>query len=273
MLFDTTLKYARKADAADSLGHLRRHFYFPGHGNKNSVYLCGNSLGLLSKNARKAIARELKDWGALAVGGYVHAKNPWLFYHNYFKQSLAAIVGCRVDEVTVMNSLTVNLHLLMVSFYRPTGQRYKIVMEAGAFPSDQYAVETQTALHGYPPESIIEVQPRAGEKLLRTEDIVQTIRDHADTLALVLFGGINYYTGQLYDMKTITEAAHDAGAIAGFDLAHVAGNVPVHLHDWNVDFAVWCSYKYLNGGPGAVGGAYIHEKYANDTPPWRLVGK
>lgn len=272
MLFDTTLKYARKADAADSLRRLRRHFYFPSQSDKSTVYLCGNSLGLLSKNAQKAIARELKDWSALAVGGYIHAKNPWLFYHNNFKQSLADIVGCSESEVTVMNSLTVNLHLLMVSFYRPTAQRYKIIMEAGAFPSDQYAVETQTVLHGYPPESIIEVQPRAGEKLLRTEDIVQTIRNNADSLALVLFSGINYYTGQLYNMKTITEAAHDAGAIAGFDLAHVAGNVPVHLHDWNVDFAVWCSYKYLNGGPGAVGGAYIHEKYANDIHYRRLGG-
>jgi kynureninase len=174
-------------------------------------------------------------------------------------------MGCQEEEVTVMNALTVNLHLLMFSFYKPSAGRYKIMMEAGAFPSDQYAMETQVKLHGHQPEdAIIEISPREGEYTLRTEDILEAIHQHKDSLALTMFGGINYYTGQLYDLKAITSAAHKAGAIAGFDLAHVAGNVPMELHEWDVDFAAWCSYKYLNGGPGAVGGIYIHERFAND---------
>jgi kynureninase len=222
---------------------------------------------------RTAVERELKDWKNLGVGGYMHAKTPWLFYQHNFRKPLAKIVGCKKDEVTAMNTLTVNLHFLLLSFYKPTGQRYKIMMEAGAFPSDQYAVETQVKFYGYDPaDAIIEVSPREGEKTLRTEDILMAIDDHRDSLAVVLFGGINYYTGQLFDIKAITEATHHAGAIAGFDLAHVAGNVPIQLHKWNVDFAAWCSYKYLNAGPGAVGGIYIHEKYAKDTGYRRLGG-
>jgi kynureninase len=273
MPFKNTPDYARKADARDPLRKFRKQFHFPGNGDHKAVYLCGNSLGLQARNVKKAVTRELEDWKTLAVGGYLHARNPWLYYQHYFKRSLSAVVGCNEEEVTVMNTLTVNLHLLMVSFYKPVPQRYKVIMEAGAFPSDQYAVQTQVALHGFPPdESIIEIAPRAGEKLLRTEDIVQVIRNNSAQVALVLFGGINYYTGQLYDIKAITEAAHEAGAIAGFDLAHVAGNVPVYLHEWNVDFAAWCSYKYLNGGPGSAGGVYIHEKWAQNTFYPRLGG-
>ncbi|MEJ7736570.1 MAG: kynureninase [Chitinophagaceae bacterium] len=273
MSFEASLTHARKLDRNDPLRKYRKLFYFPRYNNAKVIYLCGNSLGLLSKNVQPAIDRELNDWKQLAISGYVNAKNPWLYYQHLFSLPLSKIVGCSADEVTVMNTLTVNLHLLMLSFYRPTPQRNKIMMEAGAFPSDQYAVETQVKFHGYPPgETIIEIAPRAGEKLIRTEDIIQAIEQHKDSLALVMFGGINYYSGQLFDIESISGAARRAGAFAGFDLAHVAGNVPMYLHEWNVDFAAWCSYKYLNGGPGAVGGIYIHEKYGQDPEFRRLAG-
>jgi len=209
----------------------------------------------------------------LAIAGFSKAKNPWLYYQEYLKPSLARIVGAKENEVTVMNTLTVNLHLLLLSFYQPTQQRYKIMMEAGAFPSDQYAVETLVKHFGlHPDECIVEIGPRENEKIIREEDIINAIQQHGETLAVVMFGGINYYTGQLFNMQAITEAAHSVGAVAGFDLAHVAGNVPVQLHDWNVDFACWCHYKYLNGGPGCVGGLYVHEKYATDMQTPRLGG-
>lgn len=273
MSFEATIEYARKLDEKDPLERYRKRFYFPRHKGKKAIYFCGNSLGLQPKHVGKAIKQELKDWKNLAVGGYFHARNPWLFYQDYCKKPLANMMGCRLDEVTVMNTLTVNLHLLMMSFYRPSGKRNKIIMEAGAFPSDQYAVETQVGFYDLiPDDTIIEIAPREGEKTLRTEDITKAINDNSDTVTLVLLGGINYYTGQLYDIKTITEAAHRIGAKAGFDLAHVAGNVPMSLHKWEVDFAVWCSYKYLNGGPGAVGGIYIHQQYANDLSYPRFGG-
>ena len=273
MLFEDNLEFAKKSDKNDLLKKFRRKFYFPEYKKKKAVYLCGNSLGLLSKNVKDAIDDELNDWKKLAINGYQHAKNPWLYYQHYFKKSLSLMVGCKEDEVTVMNTLTVNLHLLLFSFYRPDNQRYKILMEAGAFPSDQYAAETQVRFHGYEPaDAIIEIVPREGEKILRNEDILQAIENNKDSIALVLFGGINYYTGQLFNMQSITQAAHAIGAYAGFDLAHVAGNVPLLLHEWNVDFAAWCSYKYLNGGPGAVGGVYIHEKFGNDLQFPRLAG-
>ena len=273
MQLEASIKFAKKLDEKDPLRKFRKQFYFPKHKGKKAIYCCGNSLGLQPKTVEKSIKQELKDWKNLAVGGYYAAKNPWLFYQDNFKRALAKMMGCRKEEVTVMNALTVNLHLLLLSFYRPSGQRFKIIMEAGAFPSDQYAVETQVKFYGYDPATaIIEVAPRAGEKLLRTEDIIKTIEDSKETVALVLLGGINYYTGQLYDIKSITNAAHQAGAIAGFDLAHVAGNVPMDLGKWKVDFAVWCSYKYLNGGPGAVAGIYINRKYATDIAYPRLAG-
>ncbi len=209
----------------------------------------------------------------MAIGGFLKAKNPWMYYQEYFKSSLAKIVGCKEDEVTVMNSLTVNLHLLMLTFYKPTKQRFKVIMEAAAFPSDQYAVETQVKHYGFDPkEAIIEIAPRSGEKLIADDDILAAIEMHGESIALIMIGGINYYTGQLFNMPAITKAAHKVGVIVGFDLAHAAGNVTLHLHDWNVDFAVWCSYKYLNGGPGAVGGVYVHEKYATDVTTPRLAG-
>jgi kynureninase len=279
--FEPTLLFARQKDREDELQSFRSRFFIPAipdlpdssTPSRDSIYFCGNSLGLQPRHAADLIRQELEDWQQLAIGGYLHAKNPWLTYGQPLRQPLARMLGCLESEVTVMNALTVNLHLLLLSFYRPHSSRYKILMEAGAFPSDQYAVETQTRWHGHDPnDAIIELHPREGEKTLREEDILQAIDQHKDQLALVLFGGINYYTGQLFDMAAITAAAHRANALAGFDLAHVTGNVPLQLHDWAVDFAVWCSYKYLNGGPGAVGGAYLHERHAGNKDMIRLGG-
>ncbi len=265
--------YARSMDAADPLARFKEQFYFPQHQGKDGIYFCGNSLGLQTKSTPAAIQQELEDWQTMAVEGYFRARDPWLYYQYNFCKPLSAIMGCREEEVTVMNTLTVNLHLALQSFYRPDKQRFRIIMEAGAFPSDQYALETVVKLHGLnPDDAIIEIHPRSGEKLLETATILETIHHYRDSLALVLMGGINYYTGQFYDMPAITAAAHEAGAYAGWDLAHVAGNIPVKLHDWNVDFAVWCSYKYLNGGPGAVGGFYVHERFGNDAAVPRLAG-
>ncbi|MBN8850898.1 MAG: kynureninase [Sphingobacteriales bacterium 50-39] len=281
--FDTTQRCAQLFDREDKLQSFRSRFYFPLRAGADipsaisprqmAIYFCGNSLGLQPRGTEDVIRQELKDWQDLAVGGYMHAKDPWLTCQEPLRAPLARIVGALEDEVTVMNALTVNLHILLHSFYHPGPDRYKIIMEAGAFPSDQYAIETQVKWHGYDPtDAIIEVRPREGEKLIREEDILTAIDQHRDSLALVLFGGINYYTGQLFDIAAITAAAHAAGAFAGFDLAHVIGNVPIRLHDWDTDFAVWCSYKYLNGGPGAVGGAYVHERYARNRDHIRLGG-
>ena len=272
-LFTTSLDYALQADAADELAPFKKQFHFPKHKDKEVIYFCGNSLGLLPLRTEAAIETELTTWKEVAIGGYFRGANPWLYYQDYLKPSLAKIVGCKEEEVTVMNTLTVNLHLLMLSFYHPTKERFKIMMEAGAFPSDQYAIETLVNHFGFDPATaIIEITPKAGEKILHTEDIIKAIETHGDSLAVVMFGGINYYTGQFFDMKRITEAAHKVKAIAGFDLAHVVGNIPLQLHDWHVDFAVWCSYKYLNGGPGAVGGVYVHEYFGNDVRTPRLGG-
>ncbi len=272
-MFNATLSFAQQKDAQDELRKFSNEFYFPQHNNRNAIYFCGNSLGLQPKNVASAIQQELKDWQNLGVGGYLHAKNPWLYYQHNFSQPLAGIVGSKEKEVTVMNTLTVNLHLILLSFYHPTKNRFKIMMEAGAFPSDQYAIETQVRFYGLDPdEAIIEITPRDGEKLIGDEDILAAIEKNKESLALILFGGINYYSGQVFDMKEITGAAHRAGAIAGFDLAHAVGNIPLQLHDWDIDFAVWCSYKYLNGGPGAVGGAYVHERYTQNKDHIRLAG-
>jgi kynureninase len=261
MNFQNTLSFAKELDSKDPLKHFRGMFYIPLMFGKECIYFTGNSLGLQAKRTQDYVVDELEDWASLGVEGHLHARNPWLPYHE------------RENEVVVMNSLSVNLHLLMVSFYRPTKQRYKIICEAKAFPSDQYAFETQAKYHGFDPaEAVIEVTPGEGEYTLRTEDIISTIKEHGDSVAVVLFGGVNYYTGQFFGIKTITEAAHSVGAYAGFDLAHAAGNVELHLHDWKVDFACWCSYKYLNSGPGAVAGVYIHEKHAADKTLPRFAG-
>ncbi|MDD2793029.1 MAG: kynureninase [Sediminibacterium sp.] len=271
--FETGIDYARNADSADPLKNFKEWFYFPQHKGGNAIYFCGNSLGLQPIHVEKAIQTELDTWREKAVGGYFGGTNPWLFYQDYVGSSLASLVGASPEEVTVMNGLTVNLHLMLLSFYRPTESRYKIIMEAGAFPSDQYAIETMARHFGRKPEDVIvEVTPRTGEKTLHTEDILNTIDQHRNELALVLFGGINYYTGQFFDLAAITQKAHEAGAFAGFDLAHVIGNIPLRLNCWNVDFAVWCSYKYLNAGPGAVGGVFVHAKHAENPETPRLGG-
>jgi kynureninase len=273
MEFQNKLEFARQLDEKDELKTFRNKFYIPIVNGKECIYFTGNSLGLQPKTTQDYVVNELEDWANFGVEGHFHARRPWMPYHEIFPKQLSKIVGCRENEVVVMNSLTVNLHLLMVSFYRPTKERYKIICEAKAFPSDQYALETQVRFHGFDPEeAIVEVRPREGEHTIRLEDVVSTIKLHSQSIALVLFGGVNYYTGQLFDIKRITEAAHSIGAYVGFDLAHAAGNVALKLHDWNVDFACWCSYKYLNSGPGGVAGAYIHEKHAADTSMPRFAG-
>ena len=273
MDFQNNLDFAKRLDDKDPLKHFREMFYIPIMYGKECIYFTGNSLGLQPKRTQDYVVDELEDWASLGVEGHFHARNPWMPYHEIFPRQLSKIVGCKETEVVVMNQLTVNLHLLMVTFYRPTKQRYKIICEAKAFPSDQYAFETQAKYHGFnPTDAVIEVSPREGEYTLRTEDIVSIIKQHGDSVAVVLFGGVNYYTGQLFDMNTITDAAHAVGAYAGFDLAHAAGNVKLHLHDWNIDFACWCSYKYLNSGPGGVAGVYINEKHAANKDLPRFAG-
>lgn len=264
---------AAALDVADELASFRDRFHFPQHNGRNAIYLTGNSLGLMPKEARAAVEQEFADWQNLGVEGHLEANNPWLYYHHFLSDDAAYVVGAKKDEVVVMNSLTVNLHLLMVSFYRPTNSRFKIIMEGGAFPSDQYAMESQVKFHGFEPDkAIIELQPRPGEYALRTEDILKTIAENADSLALVMLGGVNYYTGQAFDIRQITKAAHDAGAIAGYDLAHAAGNLVLGLHDWNVDFACWCGYKYLNSGPGGTSGIFVHERHGNNPDLPRFAG-
>ena len=270
---ENSLEFARSLDEKDPLRNFRNKFFIPQHNGKDCVYFTGNSLGLQPKLTIQYVQQELNDWASMGVEGHFQAKNPWMPYHEIIPKQLSKIVGCKQNEVVVMNSLTVNLHLLMVSFYKPTKQRYKIICEAKAFPSDQYAFETQVRYHGYDPaDAVIEVSPRKGEHILRTEDIISVIKEHGDNVAVVLFGGVNYYTGQYFDLKAITKAAHDVGAYAGFDLAHAAGNVELDLHEWDVDFACWCSYKYLNSGPGGVAGVYIHEKHAANTQLPRFAG-
>ncbi len=265
--------FALEADKNDPLASYKDQFYFPQHNGKNAIYFCGNSLGLQPKKLAASIQTELDTWKEIAVGGYFGGKNPWLYYPDQCKPALAKMIGSKDSEVTVMNALTVNLHLMMLSFYKPSPTRFKIMMEAGAFPSDQYAVETLVKHFGLnPSEAIIEINPKEGEKILHTQDILGAIEFAGDSLALVMFGGINYYTGQFFDIASITAKTHAVGAIAGFDLAHVVGNIPLQLHDWKVDFAVWCSYKYLNAGPGAVGGAFVHEKHASNIDTPRLAG-
>jgi kynureninase len=271
--YEATLEYATGQDQADTLFPYRERFLIPQHNGADVRYFCGNSLGLQPKSVSYLMNRELRDWASHGVEGHFRAANPWFSYHHIFEERLGKIVGAHKEEVVAMNTLTVNLHLLMLSFYRPEGKRYKILMEAGAFPSDQHAVETQVRMHGYDPEdAIIEITPNEGTQLIEDQDIINAIREAGDSLALVMIGGVNYYTGQFFDLENITKAAHSAGAYAGYDLAHAIGNIPLRLHDWNVDFACWCSYKYLNSGPGGVGGAFVHERLGNDPKVFRLGG-
>lgn len=273
MNVENTLAFARQLDEQDELRSFREKFYIPQHEGKDCIYFTGNSLGLQPGNVQAYVQQELNDWANMGVEGHFTAKHPWLHYHEMFPPLLADIVGCNENELVVMNQLTVNLHLLLVSFYRPTKQKFKIICEEKAFPSDQYALESQAGYHGFDPkEAIIEIKPRDGEYTIRTEDITDAILLHRNELALVLFGGVNYYSGQFFDIQKITKAAHDVGVFAGFDLAHAAGNVALKLHDWGVDFACWCSYKYLNSGPGGVAGVYIHEKHAKNKDIPRFAG-
>jgi len=273
MIYENTLAFATRLDEQDPLKDFQSKFLVPKHNGRDAIYLCGNSLGLQPVTAQLEVNKILTGWQDRAIEGFFTGDEPWLDFHKRLTQTLSAILGAKREEVTIMNSLTVNLHLLMVSFYKPKGNHYKIIMEGGAFPSDQYALASQAKFHGYEPkDAIIELFPRDGEFTLRTADILQKINEHKEELALVLFGGVNYYTGQLFDMPAITKAAHQAGAIAGFDLAHAAGNVPVQLHDWDVDFATWCSYKYMNSGPGGISGAFVHEKHFNNKELNRFEG-
>lgn len=273
MRFENTSEFAKQLDEQDPLKRFRNKFFIPQHNNKDAVYFTGNSLGLQPKSTIDHINVELEDWAALGVLGHHKGRNAWVGYHEQFAQPLSKIVGARPEEVVAMNQLTVNIHLLFATFYQPTKDRYKIICEAKAFPSDQYALQSQAKFHGLDPtEAIIEIAPREGEYTIRTEDILSAIQQHGASAALAFFGGVNYYTGQVFDMPAITKAAHSVGAFAGFDLAHAAGNIELELHDWNVDFACWCSYKYLNSGPGSVAGVYIHENHAKNTELPRLAG-
>jgi len=265
-VFENTEAFAKQLDNADDLKSYRNRFFIPQNNGNDVVYFTGNSLGLQPKTTKSYIEQELNDWATFGVEGHFLAKNPWLSYHELLTEKMANIVGALPSETIMMNQLTVNLHLLMVSFYRPTKQRYKILCEAKAFPSDQYALQSQVQFHGFNvDDAIIEIMPRKGEYVINDEDIYTAIEKHKDELALIMIGGVNYFTGQVFDMKAITEAGHKVGAIVGFDLAHAAGNLQLELHNWNVDFAAWCSYKYLNAGPGSVAGAFVHEKHHKST--------
>ncbi|WP_247235306.1 kynureninase [Telluribacter sp. SYSU D00476] len=275
--YQNTLQYAQQQDQADPLRPFRDRFLIPHKAGQPQeglplTYLCGNSLGLQPVAAREALSRELDIWQNHGVEGWFEGEEPWLYYHRYCKEPLARVVGALPSEVCPMNNLTVNLHLMLTSFYRPTAERFKVLTIASDFPSDQYALETHVRARGYDPDEVlVEVRPRAGEYTLRMEDILQAIDAHADSLALVVMSGLHYYTGQVLDMPAITQHAHQYDIPVGFDLAHAVGNYPVQLHDWQVDFAVWCSYKYLNSGPGGASGIFVHEKHHQAHLP-RLAG-
>ncbi|MFQ5649395.1 MAG: kynureninase [bacterium] len=272
--FKTDKTFALDLDRRDPLAHYRDRFHLPqskeGH---PCLYFCGNSLGLQPKTAAEYINQELQDWADLGVEGHFSARHPWLPYHEYLTEQTARLVGALPSEVVVMNTLTVNLHLMLVSFYRPTVTRHKILMEANAFPSDQYAVQSQIRYHGYDPATaIVEIPLRPDEPCLKTEEIEDLIAQEGDAIALILLGGVNYYTGQAFDLERIVRTGHEKKCVVGFDLAHAVGNLVLHLHDWQVDFAVWCSYKYLNGGPGCMAGCFVHEKYAHRQDLPRFAG-
>ena len=277
MIFSNTLEFAKNLDSQDELAQYRDEFIFPQHNGKKAIYFCGNSLGLQPKRTQKYIDDVMNDWANLAVEGHFYADKPWWDYHERFANPLSKIVGAKPSEITVMNTLTVNLHLLMVSFYRPTKKRFKIICEEKAFPSDQYMFQSQVDFHarsiGFDPkDAIVELKRRDGEHNLRTDDILAKIAEIGDDLALVLIGGVNYYTGQVFDIKAITAAGQRQGAKVGWDLAHAAGNIKLELHDWNVDFASWCSYKYMNSGPGNASGCFIHERHHFDSDLPRFAG-
>jgi kynureninase len=273
-IFAADEQFVKQLDSEDPLRRFREKFHLPlGKDGKPLIYFAGNSLGLMPKSAREIVEEELGNWAKLGVDAHHTAGTPWYTYHEALREPTARLIGAKPLEVICMNSLTVNLHLMMATFYRPTKSRFKILMEEPAFPSDTYAIKTQIAHHGLDPnDALILARPRKGEFTIRTEDIVELIEKQADQVAVVMFAGVNFFTGQLFDMEKITAVAREHGIIVGFDLAHAVGNVPVSLHDWNVDFAIWCSYKYLNAGPGAVAGAFVHERHATNTKLPRLAG-
>jgi kynureninase len=266
--------FAAELDEQDPLRKYREQFHLPRQANgKEHIYLCGNSLGLQPKSTAAFVQQELTDWANLGVEGHFHAQNPWMPYHEFLTASTARLVGAQPEEVVVMNSLTVNLHLLMVSFYRPTKERFKIIIEADAFPSDRYAVASQLKFHGYDPaEAMIELRSKSGHPVIPTEEILEVIEREGDQVALVMLGGVNYYSGQAFEMDKITQAGHAKGCVVGFDLAHAAGNLHLQLHDWDVDFACWCSYKYLNSGPGGLSGVFVHARHAHNADLPRFAG-
>jgi kynureninase len=272
--FERGEQFATALDARDPLAHFRQCFFIPKtNSGQECLYFCGHSLGLQPKTAASYIEQELQDWARLGVEGHFHAKHPWVPYHRLLTEQTAELAGAELQEVVLMNSLTVNLHLMMASFYRPTAQRNKILMEAGAFPSDQYAVNSQIRFHGFDPAScLLEISPRPGESCLREEDIESVVEREGQSIALILFAGVNYATGQVFDLEAITRAGHRRGCIVGFDLAHAIGNIPLRMHDGGADFAVWCSYKYLNGGPGCVAGCFVHDRYSKSWDLPRLAG-
>lgn len=273
MHFENTIEFARKLDAGDALARFRNAFFIPRKNKKELIYFCGNSLGLQPRETHHQIEQELFDWAALGVEGHFEAKNPWVSYHEPFGKLLSDVVGAKPKELVAMGSLTANLHLLLVSFYRPKGKRVKIICEQKPFPSDTYALESQIRFHGLDPADVlVELKAKNGNFILEQEEIIEAINSNGPELALVMMGGVNYLSGQAFDIEGITRAAHQAGAMAGFDLAHATGNIPLKLHDWNVDFACWCSYKYLNSGPGGVGGIFIHEKHLGQKDIPRLNG-
>jgi len=263
MSYKNTADFALSLDAKDELRKYRNEFHIPLQKNgEEHIYMCGNSLGLQPKRTKEFLNQELEDWATFGVEGHFYAKNPWMPYHELLSESYAKIVGAKPTEVVAMNTLTVNLHLMMVSFYKPTEKRHKIIIEGDAFPSDIYAVESQIKHHGlFPATSLIKLRPRDGESAIRTEDIQTIIEREGDEISLIMLGGVNYYTGQVFDFENITKLGHAKGINVGFDLAHAAGNIKLELHKWGVDFAVWCSYKYLNSGPGSVAAAFVHEKH------------
>jgi kynureninase len=268
-----SLAYATTADNNDPLQSFRTQFYIPYLNEEHAIYFLGNSLGLQPKTTQDEVLKIMENWANFGVEGFFMGNNPWMQYHKKLLAPLSKIIGAKEHELVVMNHLTVNLHLLMISFYQPTAKRYKIICEAKAFPSDQYVMQSQIKMHGLKIEDcLIEVHPREGEEIIRHDDIISAIHLHGAETALVLFSGINYYTGQVFNMKAIAAAARIAGAYVGFDLAHAAGNIELQLHDWNIDFACWCNYKYLNSGPGSIAGAFIHEKHLGDTTLQRLEG-
>jgi kynureninase len=272
--FRVDKSFALEMDAQDPLVKYRERFHIPKTKiGGDCIYFCGNSLGLQPKTVRAYVEQELKDWELLGVEGHLHAKHPWMPYHEFLTEQTARLVDAKPIEVVVMNTLTVNLHLMLVSFYRPTPQRHKIVIEAQAFPSDQYAVKSQIRFHGFDPlTSLIELAPRQGDDTIRIQDIEALIEKEGETIALIMLGGVNYATGQLFEMDRISKAGHAKGCVVGFDLAHAAGNIALKLHEWNVDFAAWCSYKYLNAGPGSIAGCFVHERHANKPELPRFAG-